>query len=131
MVRSASGVTWIRQRAVGGPSGAGGTSKATPVARMSCTNTSPSWSSRTLPMNAARPPREATPAMVLAAEPPEAAIPDGMASYSSPDLSALTRVMAPFTNPWATMNESSTEAITSTMALPTPITSSTGSKRPP
>ena len=44
-----------------------------------------------------RPPKEATPAMVLATDPPEAATPGGMASYSSADLSALTRVMAPFT----------------------------------
>jgi hypothetical protein len=71
MVRWASGVTNTRQRAVGGPSGLGGVRKVTPAARMSWPNTSPSWSARTLPMKPARPPSEASAAMLLAHEPPE------------------------------------------------------------
>ena len=42
-----------------------------PTARMSCQKTLPNWSSATRPMNAPRPPNDASPAMVLAAEPPE------------------------------------------------------------
>ena len=71
IVRWASGVTMMSDRAVGGPWVAGGTSKSTPAALMSWVKTLPSWSSRTLPMKAARAPSEATPTVVFAAEPPE------------------------------------------------------------
>ena len=49
MVRWASGVMRMRQRPVGGPPVAGGVVYPTPVERRSWANTSPSWSSRTLP----------------------------------------------------------------------------------
>ena len=60
---------WLR--AVSGPSGAGATSKRTPAARMSWAKIAPSSSSRTLPMYAARLPKDAAPTMVFAAAPPE------------------------------------------------------------
>ena len=41
---------------------------------MSWVNTAPSGSSATLPMKPAEPPRAATPAIVLAAEPPDASM---------------------------------------------------------
>ena len=47
---------------------------------MSWRKISPSWSSRTVPMKAARPPKLATPATVLAAEPPEVSEAGPMAS---------------------------------------------------
>ena len=70
IVRSPSGVTTMRQRPVGSGSSAGadGTSNGRRRRRArSWRYTSPSWSSRTLPMKAAAPPRETTPAAVLAA----------------------------------------------------------------
>ena len=75
MVRWASGVTITRQAAVSGPSVAGGVSKRTPAARMSCVNTCPSWSSFTRPTNAVRTPSIDAPTTVLAAEPPEHSTP--------------------------------------------------------
>ena len=71
MVRWASGVTRIRQRAVASPLAEGVVLKRTPWARMSWAKTRPSSSSRTLPMKAPRPPSEASAAMVLAADPPD------------------------------------------------------------
>ena len=50
IVRWASGVTRMRHLPVGGPDDAEGVSNATPAARMSRRNTSPSASSRILPM---------------------------------------------------------------------------------
>jgi hypothetical protein len=50
MVRWPSGVTWIRQRAVGAPAVAGAELKATPSARMSWAKTWPSWSALTFPI---------------------------------------------------------------------------------
>ena len=70
-MRWPSGVTKIMLVAVAGPVGLGGLRKVTPAARMSWLNTWPSWSSRTRPMKAPRPPSDATAAMVLAQEPPE------------------------------------------------------------
>ena len=53
IVRWPSGVTKIRQRAVGGSPARAGVSKSIPTARMSCAKTSPSWSSATWPMKRA------------------------------------------------------------------------------
>jgi hypothetical protein len=53
---------------------AAGVVNATPVARMSCVKALPSLSSLTLPTKAARAPKLATPAIVLAPEPPELSI---------------------------------------------------------
>ena len=50
MVRCASGVTRMRQRAVAGPSVSGGVAKCTPKARRSWAKTWPSSSFRTLPI---------------------------------------------------------------------------------
>jgi len=50
MVRCASGVTMIRQRAVEGPLVACGVSNDTPIDFRSWPNTLPSWSCFTLPM---------------------------------------------------------------------------------
>jgi hypothetical protein len=61
----------MKDRAVAGPQLEKLTSKETPAALMSCVKNSPSWSSRTFPMKDARPPKDATPAAVFAAEPPE------------------------------------------------------------
>ncbi len=49
MVRCASGVTRIRQRAVAGPEVAGAVSNDTPIDFRSWLNTAPSWSFFTLP----------------------------------------------------------------------------------
>lgn len=80
MVRSPSGVTKTRQRAVAEPEFSGRVSKSTPSARMSCVNTVPSPSAATLPAKAAEPPSEAMPAMVLAADPPEDSVPGPICS---------------------------------------------------
>ncbi len=72
MVRWASGVTLIIETAVAGPPTRGAFSNRAPMARMSWAKTSPSLSLATLPMKAPLPPKLARPAMVLAAEPPEA-----------------------------------------------------------
>ena len=71
MVRWASGVTKIRQRAVGVADLALGVVKTTPLARMSWRKIAASASLPILPMKPPRPPSEANPAMVLAADPPE------------------------------------------------------------
>ncbi len=123
MVRCASGVTRTRQRAVGGPSVAGGETNSTPMALMSWAKTSPSWSSRTLPTKPARPPRAATPATVLAAEPPDDSVPGPMASYSRPAWSVSISRIEPLSSSCRTRKASSVWAITSTMALPTATTS--------
>ena len=127
IVRSASGVTRIRQRAVGGPSVAASTSNSTPEARMSWANTSPSWSALTLPTNPAVPPKLATPTAVLAAEPPEVSMPAPMAPYSRSASSVSTRRIVPLASPSCSRKASSAVAITSTMALPTATTSRSGS----
>ena len=81
MVRWPSGVTRIRQQAVGSlPAAAAGVVKVTPAARMSWANTEPNWSCATLPMKPALPPNEAMPAIVLATDPPEISTPGPMAS---------------------------------------------------
>ncbi len=49
MVRSPSGVTSTRQRAVDGPSDSAGVVKLTPWLRIDRVNEAPSWSSWTLP----------------------------------------------------------------------------------
>ena len=71
MVRCASGVTTIEAAAAGLAVGRGLGRNSTPAARMSWPNTAPSWSSATRPTNAALPPNDATPTIVLAADPPE------------------------------------------------------------
>ena len=70
MVRWPSGVTAMRQRAVGMSPCRAGVGKWTPAAVMSRRKTSPSASSATLPRKATRAPRPAATAQVLAAEPP-------------------------------------------------------------
>ena len=84
MVRSASSVTSTRQWPVtvrpGDRRASGVGSKATPIDRMSWMKACPRASSATRPRNAARPPRAATPATVLAAEPPEASTVGPMAA---------------------------------------------------
>ena len=80
MVRCASGVTRIRQRAVGGPSVPAGTSKSTPTARMSWREDLAQLVVADLADEAGPPPNEATPATVLAAEPPEDSTPGPIAS---------------------------------------------------
>ena len=72
----------MRQRPVGSPPAAGLVVNSTPAARMSCPNTAPSWSSLTRPMNAAEPPNDAMPTMVLAADPPEISAAGPIAAYS-------------------------------------------------
>ena len=71
MVRSPSAVTLIKQRPVAGPSVSTGVSKAAPMPRISRAYSSPGSSPATLPTKTERPPKLATPATVLAAEPPE------------------------------------------------------------
>jgi hypothetical protein len=80
IVRWASGVTSTRQWAVAGPDLAAGVVYVTPVALRSWVKIAPISSSRTFPMKAARPPSEATPVAVLAADPPESSIPGPMAA---------------------------------------------------
>ena len=65
--------------AVEGPLVAALDSNDTPIARMSCAKTPPSWSLRTLPKKAPLPPSEAIPAIVFAAEPPELSVPGPIA----------------------------------------------------
>ena len=74
MVRWPSGVTLIRQRPVGVASCIQPPAKRAPMASMSWAKTSPNWSRPSLPMCTARPPKLATPATVLPAEPPDASI---------------------------------------------------------
>ena len=77
MVRSASSVTSTRQCPLTtspGTAAVGIGSNATPTERMSWVKAWPKRSSATRPRNAARPPRAATPAAVLAADPPEASV---------------------------------------------------------
>jgi hypothetical protein len=80
MVRSPSGVTRISEREVGGPSASGWEANVTPAARMSWAKMRPNSSPATLPMKPANPPREATPTMLLAAEPPEISVAGPMAA---------------------------------------------------
>ena len=118
MVRCASGVTRIRQRPVGAPSASAGVSKATPSERISCANTSPSWSCATCPMKPARPPSAAMPATVFAAEPPLASIPGAIRSYRPAASPASISRMDPLGMPSRSMKASSAWAITSTRELP-------------
>ena len=69
-MRWASGVTTMMHRPVGVTGDGAPGRNATPTASRSCPNTSPSSSSLTLPMYAARPPKLAMPHIVLAADPP-------------------------------------------------------------
>ena len=71
MVRSPSGVTRMKLRAVAGPSSRGSHAEWTPTASRSWAKRRPVSSSLTLPMKPARTPSDATPTAVLAAEPPE------------------------------------------------------------
>jgi hypothetical protein len=54
--------------------------KVTPTASMSWAYRAPSWSSATRPRKAARPPNDASPARVLAAEPPDVSLAAPMAA---------------------------------------------------
>src|SRR5579875_1113873 len=91
--------------------------------RMSAANSRPRSSSATLPMKAAVPPHEATPAHVLAAEPPDCLVAAPMDEYTRPAWSSSTRSMVPLANPSEVMRSSGTGARTSTMACPTATTS--------
>src|SRR5262249_41763355 len=117
-------VTTMRQRPVGGPLVATGVSYRTPVERRSCANTSPSWSSRTLPTYWARPPNDATPTIVLAAEPPDISMPGPMAPYSSRARASSTSCIVPLTRSCRRRKASPSWEMTSTSALPIPTTSS-------
>src|SRR5512132_3208490 len=123
MVRWASGVTTMRLRPVGGPSVARALTKVTPMAVRSWANTWPSWSSATRPMYPARPPKLATPTVLLATEPPDISMPGPIAAYSSSARSVSTSVIALLTRPWAATNSSVSCDSTSTSALPMPTTS--------
>src|SRR5688572_13448402 len=126
IVRWASGVTNTRHRAVGSPSLAGGVSYSTPTERMSWVNTPPSWSSRTFPTKPAVPPNDATPATVLAAEPPEDSTAGPMAEYRRSACSASMSAIVPLTRSWRRRSASPAWAMTSTIALPTATTSISG-----
>ncbi len=127
MVRSASPVTSTMHRPVPMPStrwAASPTgSKSTPVARISRANTSPSRSSATVPTNAGRPPREATPASVLAADPPETSAEGVISAWMDSARARSTRDMDPFGSASASSSASEAHAMTSTSAEPTPTTS--------
>src|SRR4051794_34802046 len=75
-------------------------------------------------MYAGRPPREATPAMVLAAEPPDVSCAGAMALYKVCASASSIRRIAPLIRLYRARNSSPVRATTSTMALPTPTTSS-------
>src|SRR5438067_2734910 len=81
-------------------------------------------------MNPARPPHDATPAAVLAADPPDTSIAGPMCSYSSNARASSINVIAPFVNPCDAMKSSGACASTSTMALPMASTSSEGKGMP-
>src|SRR4029078_354665 len=83
----------------------------------------PNWSLATLPIKPQRAPKEASPAMVLAAEPPERSMAGPMASYRRPASSAGTRRMKPLARSCLDRKDSSQRAMISTMALPMPTTS--------
>ena len=104
--------------------------KVTPTARMSWPNTWPRSSVSTLPMYAARPPKLARPHTVLAAEPPLISTAVPSAAYSSAARSISTSVIDPFTSPCSTRKASVDDAITSTRALPMPVTSKRAGSRP-
>ena len=72
IVRCPSGVTRMSERDVALPAATtAGVLKVTPAALISWRKMRPNSSSATLPMKAPRPPNEATPTTVFAAEPPE------------------------------------------------------------
>src|SRR3954467_14749120 len=75
-------------------------------------------------MYAGRPPREATPAMVLAADPPDVSCAGAMALYKVCASASSIRRIAPLIRLYRDRNSSPVRATTSTMALPTPTTSS-------
>ena len=74
-------------------------------------------------MKAARPPKEATPATVLAADPPEVSAAGPIASYSRWARCSSMRVMPPLSIPHSSTKASSAWVMASTMALPRPTTS--------
>ena len=113
----------MMHRPVGVPSAGAPGRNCTPTARQSWPKTLPSSSSLTLPMYAADPPNEATPHIVLAAEPPLISIALPSASYRYSARSVSTSVIEPLTRSFRPMNASSAWAITSTSALPIPTTS--------
>ena len=123
IVRSPSGVTKMRQRAVEGWPSRAGVSKSIPTARISWLKTSPSWSVATCPTNAHCAPSADMPASVLAAEPPEISFAGPIASYSRRAPSSSTSVIPPLLRSSSAISSSSQGAITSTMALPMAITS--------
>ena len=102
IVRWASGVTTTRQWPVPAPEPPGGVTNSTPVARMSWVKTSPSWSPATLPTKPARPPSDATPVAVLAADPPDTSMAGPMSAYRADDSSASISACVPFTRSWRT-----------------------------
>ena len=123
IVRWASGVTAIMQRPVGMSEAAPPLRKSTPIDVMSEANTRPNSSSETLPMKATSPPRLATPAKVFAPEPPLVRVDCPTAPVSCTARSVSMRAIEPFTMSLAPRNASSTMAIMSTRAFPTPTTS--------
>ena len=73
-------------------------------------------------MYAAVPPNDATPHIVLAADPPDISIGATIAAWRESARSASMRVIEPFTRVCSSMNRSSWWAMTSTSALPMPTT---------
>ena len=123
MVRCASGVTAMMQRPVGTDESGPPLRKSTPICFISSANTAPNSSSATLPMNATSPPRLAMPASVLAPEPPLVRVLAPTAFDNCTARSVSIKAIEPFTMSWAPRKSSSTMAIMSTKALPTPTTS--------
>jgi hypothetical protein len=118
IVRSPSGVTSTKHRAVAGPSAAAGTVKSTPVALRSWLNRPPSSSFRTLPTKPVLAPRSAAPTAVLAPEPPDTIVAGPIAWNSASARGSSMSCIAPLVTPCAARKASSVRAITSTIALP-------------
>ena len=123
MLRWPSGVTAITEQAVAAPSAAVAVSNATPMRFMSLTKLAPSLSFFTLPMKAPRAPKEASPAMVLAADPPELSVASPIARISCTARNSSIRVMMPLAISCSSRKSSVAAKITSTIGLPMPATS--------
>jgi len=98
MAREVAEVFPAGERPVGTSARASGFTKWTPSAWRSWRNASPRPSAATLPMYAARPPNDATPHMVLAAEPPDISIGAASDACRPSARSVSISVIAPLTS---------------------------------
>src|SRR5581483_6626800 len=82
--------------------------------------------SATFPMNPARAPSDASPATVLATDPPDRSTPPGARAWTTSADSRSMSCIEPFTRPHATTSATDASTSTSTSADPIPHTSRSG-----